>query len=169
MPRGGGKGGTLLRACSFKLRYTRKNQLSFQNKCFARGKPFGGFYKNDNPYNFCPRAETGKDTKRNAAAKLMRGATGLDCACIKRMSWRFWKKSVSLMMRFMAHVRAYQWMQTVWERMNGMSWTKWGGMEWMSELSVCYLSEDEAYFGSMRGRNGRSAVQSWSDCSLIKN
>ena len=45
MPRGGGKGGTLLRACSFKLRYTRKDQLSFQNKCFAREKKFGGFYK----------------------------------------------------------------------------------------------------------------------------
>ena len=64
MPRGGGKGGTLLRACSFKLQYTRKNQFSFQNKCFCARETVWRLLQNNNPYNFCPRAETGRCTKR---------------------------------------------------------------------------------------------------------
>ena len=84
MPRGGGKGGTLLRACSFKLRYTRENQLSLQNLCSRARETIWRLLQNDNTYNFCLRAETGKDTKRNATAKLRREATGLDCACIKK-------------------------------------------------------------------------------------
>ena len=84
MPRGGGKGGTLLRACSFKLRYTRENQLLFKDLCLRARETVWRLLQNDIPYNFCPRAETGKDTKRNAAAKLRRGATGLDCAWIKK-------------------------------------------------------------------------------------
>ena len=77
MPRGGGKGGTLLRACSFKLRYTRKNQFSFQNKCFAREKKFGGFYK---AITHTTSASVRKqaDAQSGGSAKRYRS----DCSCL---------------------------------------------------------------------------------------
>ena len=77
MPRGGGKGGTLLRAHSFKLRHELEALLFTDQFCRTRGT---GGVQPENPYKDLLLAETGRTqsgTLQRNEVKLMRGATGL--------------------------------------------------------------------------------------------
>lgn len=65
MPRGGGKGGTLLRAHSFKLRH--ELEALFFTEQFLRTRGTGGVQP-ENPYNDLPTCGNRQDTKRNATA-----------------------------------------------------------------------------------------------------
>ena len=77
MPRGGGKGGTLLRAHSFKLRHELEALFFTDQFCRTRGT---GGVQRDNPYKDLLLAETGRTqsgTLQRNEVKLMRGATVL--------------------------------------------------------------------------------------------
>ena len=88
MPRGGGKGGTLLRTLVFKLRH-KLEALFFNGKSLELDK-LGGFAKGMLTATIGPPAETGRCTKRKVwqTAFLLRvssatpGATAADCAYI---------------------------------------------------------------------------------------
>ena len=104
MPRGGGKGGTLLRAHSFKLRQDL-DELSFIEQLF-RTRCIWRLIQKDDPYNRhdqrllefqflrmkgvflytheWPTCGNRQDTKRSAAAKQMHVATGLTVLALKR-------------------------------------------------------------------------------------
>ena len=84
MPRGGGKGGTLLRAHSFKLRHELEALFFTDQFCRTRGT---GGVQPENPYNDLLLAETGRTqsgTLQRNEVKLMRGATGLTVLALKR-------------------------------------------------------------------------------------
>ena len=61
MPRGGGKGGTLLRACSFKLRTFSRHFIAMYQYSF---KIKSGDFFCHNTHDKGPPAETGRCTKR---------------------------------------------------------------------------------------------------------
>ena len=84
MPRGGGKGGTLLRAHSFKLRHELEALFFTDQFCRTRGT---GGVQPENPYKDLLLAETGRTqsgTLQRNEVKLMRGATGLTVLGLKR-------------------------------------------------------------------------------------
>ena len=76
MPRGGGKGETLLRTPIFKLRYTRTIHFLLRSIYSAR-QTFGGFCKKSSDCNDGPACGNRQTTKRSATAKQMHEATGL--------------------------------------------------------------------------------------------
>ena len=121
MPRGGGKGGTLLRARSFKLRL--EHDLFFIYRKFLESRKNWRRINSVTLQGFCPPCGNRQDTKRKerrTALLLCRSARRSwsdwpACACIASRFAFTMPASLALLLRFL---RAFQYMQTVWERMN---------------------------------------------------
>lgn len=120
MPRGGGKGGTLLRARSFKLRQER-DRFFFYRK-FLESRKNWRRINSVTLQGFCPPCGNRQDTKRKerrTALLLCRSARRSwsdwpACACIASRFAFTMPACFALLLRFL---RAFQYMQTVWERM----------------------------------------------------
>lgn len=102
MPRGGGKGGTLLRAHSFKLRHELEALFFTDQFCRTRGT---GGVQRDNPYKDLPACGN-RQMHKAEGPRSGTVATAADCAFIAYL--RAWTK---------ATLRACKYMQTVCERM----------------------------------------------------
>ena len=122
MPRGGGKGGTLLRAHSFKLRHELEALFFTDQFCRTRGT---GGVQPENPYNNFLLAETGRtqsETLQRNEVKLMRVATGLTV--------------LALLLALLSQRPPCELASKCKQSVNEWSGTKCSGM---SEQSVCYL------------------------------
>ena len=78
MPRGGGKGGTLLRAHSFKLRHELEALFFTDQFCRTRGT---GGVQPENPYNDLPTCGN-RQMHKAEGPRSGTVATAADCACI---------------------------------------------------------------------------------------
>ena len=119
MPRGGGKGGTLLRARSFNLRL--EHDLFFIYRKFLESRKNWRRINSVTLQGFCPPCGNRKDTKRKerrtALLHFFASRSWSDwpaCACIASRFAFTMPACFALLLRFL---RAFQYMQTVWERM----------------------------------------------------
>ena len=137
MPRGGGKGGTLLRTLVFKLRYSRTIHFFIHDNFSARYGPLAAYTKRVLTATIGPPAETG----RPQSVVLLRSR------CTKRLGWLC--LHYSLLCQDKGHRASFLVNAKSLRTNERMELNEVQRNEWMRELSFCYLS-GRSVFGTRR-------------------